>query len=394
MSGQVVIWLQKLAAQPYVEDGLAVIASSRAVQVLGENLLGSTDVAPHIILASILVILICLLVVVTRVEKFSLAVWGWFYFFVSGDKRLRKPNDDFDFSGNPQTKKIIFIRHGESEWNYVFNKGFGPGFPVRLVRALISEFLMIFDQDSLFFDSPLSREGLRQAMALFTALGYQPPSTCDSTQVASKTVKELDVADLAAIVRGDIGNSIVVSSILKRAISTGLLALSTRLLTSKDKVYLMTMLQEISRNVDTQALTPAGQLPQIPRMEANLSDTGDVMSYFYKSRLDKKLNRGNKTLGQTARHRHEEFAKWVFAPDQARLDCIIVCGHSIWFREFFKAYLPKSKVHEAKSSKIVNCGCIAFDLCQNDQDVFGVRPDSIKVVHGGFEQKKKQSKRD
>lgn len=33
--------------------------------------------------------------------------------------------------GLTKKKRIIFIRHGESDWNNIFNKGFGFSFPVR-----------------------------------------------------------------------------------------------------------------------------------------------------------------------------------------------------------------------------------------------------------------------
>ena len=35
--------------------------------------------------------------------------------------------------------RIIFVRHGESVWNYVFNRGFGPSFLVRLLRVTLYE---------------------------------------------------------------------------------------------------------------------------------------------------------------------------------------------------------------------------------------------------------------
>lgn len=98
-----------------------------------------------------------------------------------------------------QTKQVIFIRHGESDWNEVylhtctsvstnysrdysneqmererenqyyhqcfffvliisykvFNRGFGPSFLVRLFNAIVREIQYLVTQDSLFFDSPL-----------------------------------------------------------------------------------------------------------------------------------------------------------------------------------------------------------------------------------------------
>jgi broad specificity phosphatase PhoE len=60
------------------------------------------------------------------------------------------------------SKRLILIRHGESEWNVVFNKGFGPSFIVRYASALGRELLMLFGRDSLFLDSPLCDEGMQQ----------------------------------------------------------------------------------------------------------------------------------------------------------------------------------------------------------------------------------------
>ena len=41
---------------------------------------------------------------------------------------------------------------------------------------------------------------------------------------------------------------------------------------------------------------------------------------------------------------------------------MIVGGHSLWFREYFKSYLPKASRHVAKTANIANGGVIAFDM--------------------------------
>lgn len=51
----------------------------------------------------------------------------------------------------------------------MFNRGFGPSFLVRLVRAFIREVMMLGTRDSVFFDSPLSNYGIRQARR---SMGY------------------------------------------------------------------------------------------------------------------------------------------------------------------------------------------------------------------------------
>uniref|UniRef100_A0A7S2G619 Uncharacterized protein n=1 Tax=Alexandrium andersonii TaxID=327968 RepID=A0A7S2G619_9DINO len=211
--------------------------------------------------------------------------------------------------------------------------------------------------------------------------------------MASRPAAELDVSDLVSIIRGDAGESVVVSSILRRSISTGMICLSPRLLKTKekDKIALMTSLQEISRNVDTLSLTPARRLPQVPAAEAAMRNMGDLMGHFYRTRLDTKQNTGNKTLKQKAIKRQEQFVSWVFDGKKDHVDLIVVSGHSLWFREFFKSYLPKACDHLAKTNKMVNCGCVAFDLYKDSQ-VIRINPDSVKTIYGGFEAKGKSKK--
>ena len=63
--------------------------------------------------------------------------------------------------------KVVFVRHGESVWNSLFNK-FGLGWPVRIVKAFFRETVLWFTnaKDSLFIDSPLSTEGINQGQSL------------------------------------------------------------------------------------------------------------------------------------------------------------------------------------------------------------------------------------
>uniref|UniRef100_A0A7S1A1I6 Uncharacterized protein n=1 Tax=Noctiluca scintillans TaxID=2966 RepID=A0A7S1A1I6_NOCSC len=392
--------LQWLVAYPSVRSALDSVAASGTVKSLSSTFLGTQDVPPDTLLLTLIILWLStyFFFLYCYVEKFRLLMWGWWYFVASRDKKTNKPTAESTIPVDAIRKKIVFIRHGESEWNAVFNKGSKLLLPVRFFRALIKEFLMIFEEDSLFFDSPLSKVGLQQAWELCIFFASSPRSTLDISDLESKTMDQLDTAEIVALVRGDIGKSVVVSSILKRSISTGLLCLSTRLLKTPvdDKMMLMTSCQEISRNVDTLSLSRPRALPKIPGSEGRLKDTGDFMSHFYANRLDKKHNEGNKTLKQTAMVRQDEFVKWVFNKD-TKSDCIIVSGHSLWFREFFKSYLPLNSKHDAKTYKMVNCGVVAFDLYQckanpRGKAVIKIRPESIQEVHGGFEVKRKKKK--
>ena len=113
--------------------------------------------------------------------------------------------------GGGTTKRLIFIRHGESLWNEVFNRGFHPiKFPLRLVKALLRESTMAFKNDSLFFDSPLNFEGVEQAKNLRRYLAN--PEAYPEYPYSS---------DVQAL-RGDANarSAVLVSSILRRATQT------------------------------------------------------------------------------------------------------------------------------------------------------------------------------
>ena len=123
-----------------------------------------------IALAAVLWILALFSATVSNVVyKLHLASLGARHLLFSRDKKWKKqPDPDAAVPADtPLEKKVIFIRHGESEWNLVFNKGFGPSFFIRLITALIREFLMVTTLDSIFFDSPLSAEGITQAKELY-----------------------------------------------------------------------------------------------------------------------------------------------------------------------------------------------------------------------------------
>jgi hypothetical protein len=50
---------------------------------------------------------------------------------------------------NKQVKRIIFLRHGESTWNNIFNKGLKMLLP-RLIIAVIKEMTLLITKASLF----------------------------------------------------------------------------------------------------------------------------------------------------------------------------------------------------------------------------------------------------
>ena len=102
------------------------------------------------------------------------------------------------------------------------------------------------------------------------------------------------------------------------------------------------------------------------------------------------LHMGNKPLWTTNGYkRMMEFCHFIFSTGSIiHEDYVIVGGHSLWFRSFFRLLLPYDVSHVAKDKKIVNGGIVVFDLLMND-DSYGtprymIDPKSIQTIYGGF----------
>jgi hypothetical protein len=275
-----------------------------------------------------------------------------------------------------KTRTVVFIRHGESTWNEVFNRKFDHTFPVRLIGGVIAELGKFFARDSFFLDSPLSATGVAQARALRAHF---------ATEMASRAAKietKGYVGDVVDVMLGLRGKSVIASSNLRRAVNTTAHALWCRLSNAKanDKIIIHSALQEMARNVDTYALAcKKGDFVPTQTLAKELG----VSSVDEAKLFDASSNAGQKKLNRKGRDSMREFAAWVMNQDA---DVVIAGGHSIWFREFFKTYLPFDSTCPGKKKKIVNCGVVSFDLS------FGVLPEhgevyaieNVKEIYGGF----------
>lgn len=107
----------------------------------------------------------------------------------------------------------------------MFNRGFGPSFPGRLFSAVFDELRVLPTLDSVFVDSPLSPLGCRQALELQSFVETHP--------VLNGTEK-----------------SILVSSNLRRAVSTGVIGFLPRLKRTQERFHILSSLQEVTFNID------------------------------------------------------------------------------------------------------------------------------------------------
>jgi bisphosphoglycerate-dependent phosphoglycerate mutase len=270
-------------------------------------------------------------------------------------------------------KTFIFIRHGESDWNNVFNKGFGPSFIVRLLSAMFNELRLYAFTNSVFIDSPLNMEGVAQAVEL-----------AKFVENANKTVDTADASfKWLNLLAGNDTNtsSVIVSSTLRRAIATTTLGLWPRVQKTGEPIMVLSSLQEMSRNVDTYALSAANTVADLPfdRIKPHCKNFDPAKAF------DVTQNHGNKSRSFYGIKRLKAFNEWAFKRPE---DVIIIGGHSLWFKYYFQTYLPHLCEHEAKSKKITNSGVVAFTVNAHNtgeiEDLYRIDPDSITQVYGGF----------
>lgn len=303
-------------------------------------------------------------------------------------------------------KRIIFVRHAESEWNVVFNRGRHWSALVRFVRSCVREWLLLPSPDSVFIDSPLSSRGMQQARALYA-----------DAATASATMGELDAlergpssdrrattttaADLQALVLQYVSTplprSVVVTSNLRRAIETARIASATRLARSHEQIHVLSALQEIGRNIDTLALSdtfaltththvPVSLGPAVAAVVSPGKGHSDASASDNDSddRSDALLNvtesHGNKTIRGSSRTRLHAFAQWAMR--QRDKDVLVVYGHSLWFRAFCREFFPATHALEraATQRKLANCGVASFVLEAPTMSDVRIVPESFAVI--------------
>ncbi|CAH0518352.1 unnamed protein product [Peronospora belbahrii] len=283
-------------------------------------------------------------------------------------------------------KRIIFVRHAESEWNVIFNRGLNWRAFVSLLRAVVREWLLLLTGDSLFLDSPLSRRGCVQAQSLHdyvyeTLLGRGSDGDKNAgalTPVGNALYhSSLQMGDssLLRYLCFPLPDSMVVTSNLRRTIDTARIASASRLKVPGEKIHVLSCLQEIGRNFDTLAISlphavpPQDVLVELPRGEKSQDELFDVAE-----------SHGNKAVLGSGRDRLLLFAQWVF---KQRKEVVIVYGHSLWFRAFCCEFFPRDVYHEAKSSKMRNCGVVTFLLEEHSRGGgrsahFNIQPESFQ----------------
>ena len=288
-----------------------------------------------------------------------------------------------------ETKTVIFVRHGESTWNETFNKGdrskikFYLGFLPNAIKAFIIEWYFMVtgqDRESWFYDSPLSEKGKAQAEGvrkfLRTDLTYSTPKEArlirillgESPDGKSSSSRE--------------ASSQMLCSNLRRAISTIAIGVKDRMDRNyeNDNIMILQELQEISFNPDALSICP-------PKGKCELAFTDPkFLKPYFEKRMDTSKLLGNKPIDTNGLKRLNAFCEFLF--NDVKKENVVAAGHSLFFRSFFKEFLPKDYDHISKVKKISNGGCVGFTLEKKTTDAgvfYEVTPGSIVVLYVGFQ---------
>lgn len=348
------------------------------------------------------------------------------YLVLSKDKQWKKSKEDpasfFPKAGDKnddgelivvRKKTVIFLRHGESTWNDSFNKGdrkmssFLIGFIPGVIRSLATEWYFLVrgkSDESWFFDSPLSAKGISQAEGVAKFLRDTDPKYM--TPKEAKFLRLVKGEEMGKTDTGDSesGRCVLVSSNLRRAISTCAIAMKDRLdrKIPGDKIVILQELQEASINPDAQSITPP-----FDKLVTSFMDSEGVKN-IYANQTDTSLNKGNKELGSNGGIRMQAFCSLLFATGDegnkkkdddddddntgnllGNADHVFCTGHSYWFRAFFQTYLPRDFQHVCKTKKLVNGGVVGFTVCHTKvkatgEDKYMIDPSSLTVLYAGF----------
>lgn len=311
------------------------------------------------------------------VYKLHLLRVGLTHMLFSTDRKWKKQADPegLPVGEDSESKEVIFVRHGRSAWNNVFNEGFGADFPGRLFGALAREARESVTLDSVFFDSPLDVKGSEQAKSL------------------AKYIEASEPGSIGAVLKGSEGESVIVSSNLRRALSTATICMWERLQRTQEKVHILSNLQEVTFNLDGVALAKPQGSPELADEE--LAAFGMTKKAFAPERYYNALeNDGDKPVKSQGIDRMKDFAAWCFERDEPT---IIAAGHSLYFRYFFDTFLANSSTHRSRKDKMENCAVVKFTLHRgrlaNGRTWYRIDESSIVADYLGFESKKKKKKK-
>ena len=148
-------------------------------------------------------------------------------------------------------------------------------------------------------------------------------------------------------------------------------------------MHILSCLQEVTFNVDGVSLAKPQTAPQFASKSIKALEDLEDVELNLSSCFNASRNAGDKSVLGSGIDRIRDFAKFVFEREE---DVIVAAGHSLYFKHFFRTFLPHSSDHTAKNRKMKNCAVVSFVL-QKKGDNYRIKPESIEANYLGFEEK-------
>jgi hypothetical protein len=359
-------------------------------------------------------------------------------------RRTQAPVDEklcYGFNDNSESDGSVtmyFVRHAESEWNAAkksswFNK-FSLG--LQFVAETLSE------ERTLMKDAELTKEGFEDAIALMKWIFY---GEIDIHRGGAGTYPGIE-KDREFLAGGAVDGrkAIFATSNLRRAYLTLLTVFYPSLLSDSDAtdaeerseigseygegstdiegsssgsgsedgerfssskipvIFVLSALQEISKNIDAKTASIPGGLPDV-----NLASPGCPLGFFHEvAKVDPSCNVQDENVRESdgvdvfGTRRMNNFCKWVHGKvekDRTVTD-IIVSGHSSWLQHFFQTMQTgRQEYNEVEvwlrkhGAKLENGGLIRLELVLTPRGGCAFKAGKTQLVFGRINDRKSKA---
>ncbi|UKK02308.1 hypothetical protein MACK_001664 [Theileria orientalis] len=265
-----------------------------------------------------------------------------------------------------KVKTIYFVRHGQSIFNdLTVNRNVFVVF-FKTIRLILFETFLLFTNEVLTYDSPLSSEGISQAM--------------NAAQFLSSHKNQND-PDIAILNGKSTVPSVLFSSFLRRSQGTTALLFQSRLTSNDENIYVTHELDEVVRNPDCVSMHTVFKSITFPLLEQLFSP----QSYYRYLRL--RMVENDPYMIKTPYVKVIKFFDRIFHKFDE--DVIIAVGHSRWIRFAMRVFFPPNSVDlDVLNKKLTNVGILKFDvhLKKNlaGEHSYTFDPKSFRIIYGSF----------
>ncbi|EZG47205.1 histidine phosphatase superfamily (branch 1) protein [Gregarina niphandrodes] len=296
--------------------------------------------------------------------------------------------------------RVVYIRHGESMWNKLFNRGIGLVSLGRIIGGVIDELIMATEVDSQILDSPLSAVGVQQANELCSWLlsasstnsapvtGPTPTPTSPTPTTSAVAMTGGDaISGPRAFTESYMDKCVFLSSNLRRAMSTLLIGFGKRIKDS-NRVRVLSCLQETTRNPDS--ITYALEGCATPIALFNTEEVPDELAQLALTKLNWIYNKGNRGVFERLSHRFQTLIDYLDqCYEKEMVTTFVISGHSLFLKKFVRFLLPDEQcaTQLATRRKITNCGMLTFDIISTDLDgkrYHAIDSKSIELTRGHY----------